>query len=161
MTRSCVSVRSCCSITATTPATMGDENDVPNDTACSASTCWHVGSFVSAAHDGPAKMLAVAVAEGTACCERAPTIAAPGAMMSGFASTVSVGPAPENQHGSPGEGSLVAPLGSTSPPAASSKGTLRPRRWLSTSTHEILLMVQPTAMSAGCVDGRLTVLSRT
>ena len=90
--------------TATAPATTGEEKDVPNETPCVPSICWQSGSLAvcpdSAGQAGLVKMLALV--PGVASSDSAPTMAAPGAMISGFWIPVSVGPALENQHGSPG-----------------------------------------------------------
>ncbi len=143
------------------PATTGDEKDVPKETPWVASICWQRSlGFLpgGVGHCGFVKMLADA--GGTACDDSAPMIAAPGAMISGFAMPVSVGPALENQHGSPGTGSRCA--GSSGrPPLASSTGTASPTLSPVTLPQLTLFMVQPTPMIDGLVAGRLMVDSRT
>src|SRR5579883_1084287 len=91
----------------------------------------------------------LADAGGTACAERAPMMAAPGAMISGLAMPVSVGPALENQHGSPGTGSRGCADRSARPPVASSTGTASPTFREVTLTQLALFIVQPTPMMAG------------
>jgi len=88
-------------------------------------------------------------------------IAAPGAMISGFGTPVTVGPALENQHGSPPTGSRGIAVGSGWPPAWSSTGASRPMEEPSRLCHDGLLIVHPTAMIAGWVAGRLMVPSLT
>src|SRR5260370_12125741 len=98
---------------------------------------------------------------GIACWDNAPTMAAPGAIISGFCKPVTVGPALENQHGSPSVGCRSRPAGSGAPPTASSKGTARPTGTWSMLCHAFLLIVQPTPMMDGCVAGKAIVPSRT
>jgi hypothetical protein len=98
---------------------------------------------------------------GSACSDSAPMMAAPGAMISGLSTPVRVGPALENQHGSPSTASLTWPSGSGAPPIASSAGTASAMPIPFTLSHFFLLIVQPTPMIAAFVAGRLIVLSRT
>src|SRR6202142_4511153 len=101
---------------ATAPATSGAENDVPADTPWDASISWQrsVGPLVVS---GQSVVKTLVANGGSACCDKGPMIAAPGAMISGFCTPVTVGPALENQHGSPPTGWRGIAVGSKSPPA--------------------------------------------
>src|SRR5579872_5238226 len=99
----------------------------------------------------------LATAGGTACSDIAPISAAPGAMISGFCTPVSVGPALENQQGSPATASRGAAPPCSMPPGASRIGTDRPIPTPLSLTQRGLLMVQPTPMIDGWLAGKLMV----
>jgi len=82
-------------------------------------------------------------------------------MISGFGTPVTVGPALENQHGSPLVTSRGNADGTGSPPDGSRAGASKPICAPSTLRQEVLFIVQPTEMMSGWVAGRLTVPSRT
>ncbi len=101
-------------------------------------------------------------AGGVAAPERAPTIAAPGARISGLLRPVRLGPPLENQHGSPPTAARAPRVGSGEPPTASRSGTGSGfTAGESMLSQLLLLIVQPTPMIDGLVAGRLMVPSRT
>ena len=98
----CVRVGSFWSSSATTPATTGEDIDVPTAIPCVASICRQRESVLPdfvAGHDALVKTLPLT--PGFALRLSAETTSAPGAAISGFGAPVTVGPALENQQTSP------------------------------------------------------------
>lgn len=79
-----------------TPATIGDDIDVPSATACVGSISMHFGSTFPVPFSGGQLVVKMLFGDpGSAAWLIAPTTTAPGARMSGFGTPVSVGPALE------------------------------------------------------------------
>ena len=130
-----VSVVCSSSRSATAPATRGAANEVPAETPWSVSICWHAGSAARPApRDNSSRRCSAATRDwARPCAAKAPTIAAAGAMMSGFAipGQRRARARVKNQHGSPhcGHGLLSRPK-------------QRQRQLNRRSIHAVLLIVQ-------------------